>query len=41
MEALESQVKKGIPLRKYMFLDQGGLFTDVYAGKITNIASIF
>ena len=35
------KVKKGIPLQKSYFLNAGGLFPLVYAGKITEIASIF
>lgn len=34
-------MKKGIPLSKSLFENAGGLFPSVYAGKITNIASIF
>lgn len=30
-----------IPLRKDQFLNSGGLFPDVYAGKITYIADLF
>ena len=37
----ESQIKKGVPLYKSEFLDCGGLFPVVYAGKITHIASQF
>ena len=37
----ERQVKQGIPLAKGDFLDCGGIFPTVYAGKITNIASLF
>lgn len=36
-----AKVKKGIPLCKSKFLDNGGLFPMVYAGKITEIANIF
>ena len=37
----EAQIKKGIPLQKNQFLDCAGLFPVVYAGKITQIASLF
>ena len=37
----EAQIKRGIPLSKNQFLDCGGLFPIVYAGKITKIAQIF
>ena len=37
----QKKVKKGIPLKKSFFLNAGGLFPMVYAGKITEIASIF
>jgi hypothetical protein len=30
-----------IPLRKEFFLDAGGLFPDVYAGRLTRIADLF
>ena len=39
--ASESKIKKGILLEKNQFIDCGGLFTHVYAGKITKIAEIF
>ena len=35
------KVKKGIPLKKSYFLQAQGLFPTVYAGKITEIATIF
>jgi len=37
----EKYIKQGIPLRKSGFLDCGGLFPIVYAGKITDIATLF
>lgn len=30
-----------IPLRKQLFLAAGGLFPDVYAGRLTHIADLF
>ena len=35
------EIKKGIPLNKNFFLNAGGLFPAVYAGKITTIAGTF
>lgn len=40
-EGKEREVKKGIPLCKELYLEQGGLFPAVHAGKITHIASVF
>ena len=37
----EAKIKRGIPLDKNQFLDCGGLFPIVYAGKITQIAQLF
>ena len=39
--AQEKLIKQGIPLQKSQFLDCGGIFPTVYAGKITEIASLF
>ena len=36
-----AKVKTGIPLNKSYFLNSGGLYPSVYAGKITEIASLF
>lgn len=41
MTSEEKQVNKGIALKKNSFLDCGGLFPVVYAGKITEIATLF
>jgi hypothetical protein len=40
-EGKERDIKKGIPLCKELYLEQGGLFPAVHAGKITHIASVF
>ena len=37
----EKDIKKGIPLNKSHFINAGGLFPSVYAGKITEIAQTF
>ena len=37
----EKSIKRGVPLQKNAFMDCGGLFPTVYAGKITEIASLF
>ena len=37
----QNKVKKGIPLKKSYFLQAMGLFPTVYAGKVTEIATIF
>ena len=39
--APEQHIKRGIPLQRNQFMDCGGLFPIVYAGKITEIAQIF
>lgn len=39
--AQEKQIKQGVALNKNDFLDCGGIFPAVYAGKITNIAGLF
>ena len=37
----EKQIKQGVGLGKSDFLDCGGLFPTVFAGKITSIAGLF
>lgn len=37
----DSNINITIPLRKDQFLNAGGLFPDVYTGKLTYIADLF
>ena len=41
METNNKEIKKGVPLKKSLYIDQGGLFPAVHAGKITQIATVF
>jgi hypothetical protein len=38
---MSANVNITIPLRKELFLGCGGLFTDVYSGRLTSIADRF
>jgi hypothetical protein len=39
--ASDHKVDIKIPLRKHLFMNAGGLFPYVYAGRLTHIADIF